>query len=122
LKNSPTFWKRAGGEIWSKYTLRFAGRPRHESCRMADTTTFEIIGDAEYRVFADGWWADVECRWDRNTGNWRVAVLDTNAYGRIAVADIAMAANQAVGMGEVPADRLVWLDTGGRIIHGEREW
>jgi hypothetical protein len=28
---------------------------------MADTTTYEIIGDAEYRVFADGWWADVEC-------------------------------------------------------------
>ncbi len=61
---------------------------------MANTTTYEIIGDAEYRVFADGWWADVEYRWDRATDEWRVAVLDTNAYGRVALADIALAANQ----------------------------
>lgn len=88
---------------------------------MANTTTYEIIGEAEYRVFADGWWADVEYRWDRDSGNWRVAVLDTNAYGRVALADIALAANKAIGMG-VPADKLVWLDTGGRIIDGTVEW
>jgi hypothetical protein len=53
---------------------------------------------------------------------WQVAVLDTNAYGRIALADIAPAANQAIGMGEVPPEELVWLDTGGRIIDGACEW
>jgi hypothetical protein len=44
-----------------RFPLEARGRPSHESWRMADTTTYEIIGDAEYRVFADGWWADVEC-------------------------------------------------------------
>jgi hypothetical protein len=89
---------------------------------MANTTTYEIIGEAQYRVLAQGWWADVEYRWDRATDTWQVAVLDTNAYGRVALADIASAANQAIGMGEVPADKLVWLDTGGRIIDGKVEW
>jgi len=47
----------------------------------------------------------VEYRWDRDTGNWRVAILDTNAYGRVPLADMALAADQAIGMGEVPADK-----------------
>ena len=86
----------------------------HESSCMADTTRYEIIGNGQCRVLAPGWWADVRYRWDRATDTWQVAVLDTNAYGRIALADIALAANQAIGMGEVPADKLVWLNTGGR--------
>lgn len=89
---------------------------------MANTTTYEIIGDAEYRILADGWWADVEYRWDRATGDWRVMVLDTNAYGSVALMDIALAANEAIGMGEVPREKLVWADTGGRIIDGAVEW
>lgn len=89
---------------------------------MDDTTRYEIIGEGQYRVLAQGWWADVEYRWDRATDTWQIAVLDTNAYGRIALADIALAANNLIGMGEVPADKLVWLDTGGRIIDGTVEW
>jgi hypothetical protein len=38
------------------------------------------------------------------------------------LADVALAANKAIGRGEVPAERVVWLDTGGRIIDGECEW
>ena len=90
---------------------------------MDDTTTaYEIIGEGQYRVSARGGWADVEYRWDRATDTCQVAVLDTNAYGCVALADIALAANQAIGMGEVPAEKLVWLDTGGRIIDGKVEW
>jgi hypothetical protein len=36
--------------------------------------------------------------------------------------DILLAANEAIGIGEVPADKLVWADTGGRIVDGECEW
>ena len=46
---------------------------------------------------------------------WQVAILDTNAYARIAHADLAVAAGQAMGMGEVPAvpaDKLVRFDMG----------
>lgn len=89
---------------------------------MDTSTTYETIGEGQYRIFARGWWADVEYRWDRATDMWQVAVLDTNACGRVALADIALATNQAIGMGEVPADKLVWLDTGGRIIDGKVEW
>lgn len=72
-------------------------------------------GDGQYRIVADGWWADVEYKWDRATDVWRVAILDSNAYGRVALTDIALAANEAIGMGEVPREKLVWADTGGRV-------
>jgi hypothetical protein len=89
---------------------------------MENTTTYEIIGDAEYRILADGWWADVEYRWDSATDKWRVAILDSNAYGRVRLTDVALAANEVIGMDEVAADKLVWADTGGRLIDGECEW
>lgn len=54
-------------------------------------TTYEIIGQSQYRIFARGWWADVEYRWDRAIEKWQVAVLERNAYGRITLADIALA-------------------------------
>lgn len=88
---------------------------------MDNTTTYEIIGEGQYRVFADGWWADVEYRWDRSTDDWRVMALDTNAYGRISLFDIALAANDVIGGGEVPREKLVWADTGGRLIDGRAE-
>jgi hypothetical protein len=34
---------------------------------MDNTTRYEIIGEGQYRVLAQGWWADVEYRWDRAT-------------------------------------------------------
>ena len=79
-------------------------------------TQYTTQGDGHYRIFADGWWADVEYKWDRETDAWRVAILDSNAYGRVPLTDIALAANEAIGMGEVPPDRLVWVDTGGTIL------
>jgi len=36
--------------------------------------------------------------------------------------DVALAANEVIGMDEVAADKLVWADTGGRLIDGECEW
>jgi len=89
---------------------------------MDDTTRYEIIGEGQYRVLARGWWADVEYRWDRATDDWRVTILDTNAYGGISLFDIALAANDVIGGGEVPREKLVWADTGGRLIDGRAEW
>ena len=57
-----------------------------------DTTRYEIIGEGQYRVLAQGWWADVEYRWDRATDDWRVMILDTNAYDRVSHCDIARGA------------------------------
>lgn len=47
---------------------------------------------------------------------------DTNAHGGIALIDIALAANQAISMGEVRTYRLVWLEAGDTIIGGKCEW
>ncbi len=94
----------------------------HESCRMDNTTRYEIIGEGQYRVLAQGWWADVEYRWDRATDDWRVMIVDTNAYGRISLFDMALAVNDVIGGGEVPREKLVWADTGGRLIDGRAEW
>lgn len=78
-------------------------------------TNWTILGDGEHRVFAQGWWADVEYRWDRATDEWRVMILDSNAYGVVPLRTIALAANEAIGMGEVPPEKLRWADTGGRV-------
>jgi len=59
---------------------------------MDNTTRYEIIGEGQCRVLAQGWWADVEYRWDRATDDWRVMILDTNAYDRISLCDIARGA------------------------------
>ena len=77
---------------------------------------YTIQGDGQYRILAVGWWADVEYRWDRATDEWRVAILDSNAYERVPLRDIALAANEVIGMGEVPREKLVWADTGGAIL------
>ena len=77
---------------------------------------YTIQGDGQYRILAEGWWADVEYRWGRATDEWRVAILDSNAYGRVPLRDIALAANEVIGMGEVPREKLVWADTGGAIL------
>jgi hypothetical protein len=37
----------------------------------------------------------VEYKWDRVTDEWRVAILDTMAYGRVALMDIALATSVA---------------------------
>ena len=87
---------------------------------MDEPTRYEIIGEGQYRVLAQGWWADVEYRWDRATDDWRVMILDTNAYGRIF--DIALAANDMMAGGEVPRKKLSWADTGGWLIDGRAEW
>jgi len=84
--------------------------------------TYEIIGEGQYRVLAQGWWTDVEYRWDRATDDWRVMIPDTNAYGRIFLFDIALAANDVIGGGEVPREKLVRADTGGRLIDGRAEF
>lgn len=83
---------------------------------MDNTTTYEIICEGQYHVLAQGWWADVEYRWDRSTDDRRVMILDTNAYGRISLFNIALAANNVIGGGEVPREKLVWADTG-RAAH-----
>jgi hypothetical protein len=70
---------------------------------MDNTTRYEIIGEGQYRVLAQGWWADVEYRWDRATDDWRVMIIDTNAYGPISLFDIGLAANDVIGGGEVRA-------------------
>ena len=58
----------------------------------------------------------------RATDDWRVIILDTNAYGRVSLSDIALAASALVGGGEVSREKLVWADTGGRLIDGREEW
>jgi len=108
----------AGGE----FPLEVRATPSHESSCMDNTTRYEIIGEGQYRVLAHGWWADVEYRWDRATDDWRVMILDTNGYGRISLFDIVLAANDVIGGGEVPREKLVWSDTGGRLIDGRAEW
>jgi hypothetical protein len=35
--------------------------------------------------------------------------------------DMALAANDVIGNGEVPREKLVWTDTGGRLIDGRAE-
>jgi len=59
---------------------------------MADNPRYEIIGEGQYRVLA------------------RVGGPMWNTDG------IALAANDVIGAGEVPREKLVWADTGGRII------
>ena len=49
----------AGG---ANFPLEVRATPSHESCRMDDTTRYEIIGEGQYRVLAQGWWADVQYR------------------------------------------------------------
>jgi len=46
-----------------------------------------LLGDSTAShggIFADGWWADIDYRSDRATDEWRVAVLNSNAYGPMA--------------------------------------
>ena len=58
--------------------------------------TFQILADGEYRIFADGWWADVKYEWDRETGEWRVAILDSNGEREEPVAVRSGAAERAI--------------------------
>lgn len=60
-----------------------------------------------YRVLAQGRWADVEYRWDSVTDDWRVMILDTNAYGRFSFVHIAVG-NDVIGGGGVPREKLVY--------------
>lgn len=97
--------------------MRFAGRLTHESSCLADITTYEIIGEGQYRVLAQGWWADVEYRCGRTNDDWRVMILGTNAYGRISLFDIALGADDAIGGGEVPRQKLgLGRDGGGSLM------
>jgi hypothetical protein len=91
-------------EVRSEVPLEVGREPSHESCCMDNTPRYEIIGEGQYRVLAQGWWADVEYRWDRANDDWRVMILDTNAYGRVSLFDIALAANDVIGGGDRPED------------------
>ena len=106
-----------GGCAARHFPLRF-GAIRAMNRLVWTTTRYEIIGEGQHRVLAQGWWADVEYRWDRAADDWRVMILDTNAYGRISLFDMALAANDGIGGGEVPREKLVWAETGGRLLNG----
>ncbi|HXS98012.1 MAG TPA: hypothetical protein VN736_25605 [Candidatus Limnocylindrales bacterium] len=54
----------AGG---ATFPLEVRREPSHESCRTDNTTRYEIIGEGQYLVLAQGWWANVEYRSDRAT-------------------------------------------------------
>ena len=54
------------------------------------------------------------------SGAWRSSTRTLTGPWRLT--DIALAANEAIGVGEVPASRLVFADTGGRIVDGGCDW
>ena len=104
-----------------EFPLRF-GAPRAMNHRVWQTPPDTgSSAKASTRVGA-GTWAEVECRWDRATDDWRVMILGTNAYGRISLLDIALAAKRCDRRRRGAARETGVGDTGGLSMAPPNGW